>query len=117
MQSANDIKDDSYYIREIAKVQFTPNTTGGINKWVDNASASLEANIRNIFEEQRSEPTENNPESSRSHVLVCMQLVRKNAMHGSQIILADLAGVENVMGKKNKKEEPEEKPFPEDYEG
>ena len=26
-----------------------------------------------------------------------MQLVQKNAMHGSQIILADLAGVENVM--------------------
>ena len=94
LNSISDINDSSYSITESNVSVFKPQNGSWIN--TNDNTTTLSADIRQIFKLRKSEPTENNPESSRSHILVCMELMR-NSMKASKIILADLAGVENTM--------------------
>jgi hypothetical protein len=57
--------------------------------------------IDEIFEKREIEPTPNNPESSRSHLICCLTLYYKSSstdkpLTPRKIIICDLAGVENV---------------------
>ena len=52
--------------------------------------------INDAFEKRQVEPTPNNPNSSRSHVLVCLTLRKKGEKESRKIVVCDLAGVENV---------------------
>ena len=53
--------------------------------------------INDAFNNREIEPTPNNPDSSRSHVIVCITLNKNDKPEESRkIIVCDLAGVENV---------------------
>ena len=55
------------------------------------------------FELREVNPTPNNPNSSRSHVIVCATLIPKdNNMKPARIAVCDLAGVENVFNCEDK---------------
>ena len=52
--------------------------------------------ILNIFQKREIEPTPNNPDSSRSHLIICLDLYKENEETPSRrITVCDLAGVEN----------------------
>ena len=100
----SDVLDEHYLLRKLVpeKIFFTRNSS---NYWVSTKSivdgvlvdgeSELSQVIIDAFDLRETEPTENNPESSRSHVLISMQLYKKHTAFGSKIIIADLAGVEN----------------------
>ena len=77
LKSMNDIDDSSYNITEKRTSRFISQN----KRWVDvsDNTKTLSNDIRYVFQYRKSEPTENNPESSRSHILVCMEL--KNRHH------------------------------------
>ena len=56
--------------------------------------------INDAFEARQVEPTPNNPNSSRSHVLVVLTLYKAKA-ESRKLVICDLAGVENVFTCKN----------------
>jgi len=65
--------------------------------WVyeNNNEVWMSESINNAFENREVEPTPNNENSSRSHVIVCLQLFVKNTDKFVYLIVCDLAGVEN----------------------
>lgn len=82
-----------------------------VTKWtlnnIKNSDENTEAKkktlgqvINDAFEMREVEPTPNNPNSSRSHVIVCLALKKINtefdAANAPKMIICDLAGVENV---------------------
>ena len=112
--SVEDIKEKNDY-------KVTPMTVFGIskptfsfneNKWfsddVDQTTGKrkhMALFINEAFENKnlrQVEPTPNNPNSSRSHVIVCMTLYKKGTDEDPRkFIVCDLAGVENVFDCKN----------------
>jgi hypothetical protein len=60
--------------------------------------------ISDAFDKREIEPTPNNPDSSRSHVIVCLNLFKKNSQESRKIVICDLAGVENVFDCENPNE-------------
>ena len=75
--------------------------------WVYNndSKKNLGAYINNSFDDKsirQVEPTSNNPNSSRSHMIICLTLNRKDNKEARKIIVCDLAGVENVFQCDNK---------------
>ena len=66
--------------------------------WVfeEDNSIWMSESINNAFENREVEPTPNNENSSRSHVIVCLKLfVRNNSSEFVNFIVCDLAGAEN----------------------
>lgn len=59
--------------------------------------------ILTAFEKREVEPTPNNPNSSRSHVVVCLYLFRSDGAV-QKMVICDLAGVENVFACKDPRE-------------
>jgi hypothetical protein len=55
----------------------------------------MSESINNAFDNREVEPTPNNENSSRSHVIVCLKLFVKNSAQYVNFIVCDLAGVEN----------------------
>jgi hypothetical protein len=67
----------------------------------ENDSTNLsELLVKKITKERKISPTRNNPESSRSHILCFLQFLIGDVNSGS-LIIADLAGVENVFDEKD----------------
>ena len=56
----------------------------------------LGMSISDAFDKREVEPTPNNPNSSRSHVVVCLLLKKKESNDTRKLVICDLAGVENV---------------------
>jgi hypothetical protein len=67
-----------------------------IKRWLykDNDKIWMSESINNAFENREVEPTPNNENSSRSHVIVCLKLFKKNN-DSVNLVVCDLAGVEN----------------------
>ena len=67
------------------------------NGWINNDSnAQLGDSILNAFDRRQIEPSPNNPDSSRSHVIVIMTLTKlASETETSKLIICDFAGVEN----------------------
>ena len=69
------------------------------NEWINNNNKNLGAVINQKFTEREIDPTPNNPESSRSHIVLCLELEYKNKQNNNnesrKLIVCDLAGVEN----------------------
>ena len=59
--------------------------------------------INEAFSKREIEPTSNNPESSRSHVIVCLNLFI-NGGGSVKLVICDLAGVENIFNCDSKEE-------------
>jgi hypothetical protein len=58
---------------------------------------SMSVIINDILKKRQTEPTSNNPDSSRSHILICFTLSKKNnSDEKRKIVVCDFAGVENV---------------------
>jgi hypothetical protein len=55
----------------------------------------MSESINNAFDNREVEPTPNNENSSRSHVIVCLKLFVKDSDESVNLIVCDLAGVEN----------------------
>ena len=84
-----------------------------LNTWVyekdlnnidDTKKKGLGVFIETAFAEREIEPTPNNPNSSRSHVIVCLTLRRANGQGSRKLVVCDLAGVENVFNCENPEE-------------
>ena len=89
-----DIKDNDYFISELQEsIKFVRYDDD--KEWKTDDNKKLHSKILEILEKRIEEPTENNPRSSRSHVLICMDFYKNGTEH-CKIVLADLAGVENV---------------------
>ena len=88
----NNIKIEDYDVNEIGKDEFTYNN----NNWYS-TNGRLGKIINDILEKRQVDPTTNNPLSSRSHVVMCFTLYtgENNTLRQRNIILCDLAGVEN----------------------
>ena len=66
------------------------------NNWVSSKSnKSLGRSILEAFDAREIEPTENNPNSSRSHVLIHIKVFNSRGDVQCNIVIGDLAGVEN----------------------
>jgi hypothetical protein len=68
------------------------------NIWIDNSlqkDNTLGLIINKAFDKREIEPTKNNPNSSRSHVVVLLELY-KGDTEISKFVICDLAGVEDV---------------------
>ena len=65
------------------------------NNWVNRNKISLGRSILLAFENREIEPTENNPNSSRSHVLIHIKVFNSRNDVQCNIVVGDLAGVEN----------------------
>jgi hypothetical protein len=50
--------------------------------------------INELFKSREIQPTKNNPDSSRSHVLVLVEIYKNETLH-SKLVICDLAGVED----------------------
>ena len=105
--SYKDIKDEDYLLRYLTDqpIVFTRignNNGWGVKKTITDNNVTSSVNVTllsniilKVFDLRETEPTENNPQSSRSHVLVSMVLKKSDGTFGSKIVLCDLAGVEN----------------------
>lgn len=51
--------------------------------------------INTMLLERETEPTSNNPDSSRSHVIFCIEFIDEGKGTGPKFVICDLAGVEN----------------------
>uniref|UniRef100_A0A6C0CSR6 Uncharacterized protein n=1 Tax=viral metagenome TaxID=1070528 RepID=A0A6C0CSR6_9ZZZZ len=95
----NDYKLDYLFFHEYAKFKFDIR----LNTWVYDGPQieSISPNDRLsdiidlMFNTRQIEPTENNPNSSRSHILLHFK-IPINSKKMSNVIVGDLAGVENV---------------------
>lgn len=91
----NEIKQKHNLVKPII---FNGNETIELSRsgedWI-NGDKTLGEIISQAFELREIEPTKNNPNSSRSHVLVLLDIYKKNNLH-SKFVICDLAGVEDV---------------------
>ena len=74
------------------------------NSIPDDKKKGLGLFIDRAFAEREVEPTPNNPNSSRSHVVVCLTLNKSNGDGIRKLVVCDLAGVENVFNCENNEE-------------
>ena len=97
INNMNDIKEEDYNLEQL------PNNLENIflfkdTKWKKDTK-ELGDFINDAFNKRQIRPTPNNIESSRSHIIVCMELFNKSNQSQSQshskLIICDLAGVEN----------------------
>ena len=70
----------------------------------DDKKKGLGLFIDKAFAEREVEPTPNNPNSSRSHVVVCLTLNKSDGSGSRKLVVCDLAGVENVFNCENNDE-------------
>jgi hypothetical protein len=84
-------KDEFEKYNEI--FEFTKNMSGN---WSNNQNYLLGKFINELFKSREIQPTKNNPDSSRSHVLVLVEIYKdgKESPH-SKLVICDLAGVED----------------------
>ena len=106
-KSYKEIEDDDYLLRNLFDQTIIFTRIGEKDGWATKQVCikhevttgveitSLSKAILNAFELREIEPTENNPQSSRSHVLVRIELIKADKSDASKIVLCDLAGVEN----------------------
>ena len=86
------IKDNYYNITNFCSdVIFTYNNKEWYN---NNNNQTLGAFINYYLDRREVYPTPNNPSSSRSHLIICLTLINDN-QKSKNLILCDLAGVEN----------------------
>ena len=67
------------------------------NKWMIETNYNtylLGKFINELFKSREIQPTKNNPDSSRSHVLVLVEIYKNETLH-SKLVICDLAGVED----------------------
>jgi hypothetical protein len=102
LNKSADIKEDNYKTYPI--ILNDDKNPGFIyvsesNKWLyeKNHSKTLAQFINDAFEKREVEPTPNNANSSRSHVVVCLNLYYKPDLNKipRKLVICDLAGVEN----------------------
>ena len=99
-----DIEDKEYKIHQMDSYEFIPDSTIGW-AYLKNTSQGLGVFINSAFENREIEPTPNNPNSSRSHVIVCLSLYKSDTdAKPIKLIICDLAGVENVFACEDKQE-------------
>ena len=88
-----------YDVTDILPAEFKIINIGGILKWYNSTNnKNLGEYIIDIFNDpqyRQIEPTPNNPESSRSHMIVDMVLTINGTNEPRHIIICDFAGVEN----------------------
>jgi hypothetical protein len=104
INSMNYITRNHYLIRSLGKDYFAFNTKAKewrlISLKTDSGAeimlrTPLQDRIMYRFTLREEEPTENNPNSSRSHVLVHIKVKNSDGKIISNIVVGDLAGVEN----------------------
>jgi len=75
------------------------NNSEGTCIFLDKENISLEEVIEKAFGIREEEPTKNNPNSSRSHIIVCVTFegvnIIDNTQVNSKLVICDLAGVED----------------------
>jgi len=87
----------TYKPKDIIKKDLEPTFIFKDGHWVfekDN-NIWMSESINNAFDTREVEPTPNNENSSRSHVIVCLKLFVKDSDESVNLIVCDLAGVEN----------------------
>ena len=115
--SMNSIGDNDYKVNDInfnKEVTTPPKETKEItfaysNELWKSGADNLGDIINYAFEQREVEPTPNNPNSSRSHIIVCLTLIPKSKVGDTdppdrKLIVCDLAGVENVFNCENAEE-------------
>ena len=93
ISSLNDITRNHYMIKQMENIEFY--FDGSTWKSINN-DYNLGKVINDTFDLREIEPTENNPNSSRSHVLIHIKLLDNSRNILSNIVIGDLAGVENT---------------------
>ena len=103
--------DYKYYLMEIEGDK-NPTFKFSGNSWIyekdindpnipDSEKKGIGLFIDKAFAQREVEPTPNNPNSSRSHVIVCLTLTKTNGKGQRKFVVCDLAGVENVFNCEN----------------
>ena len=105
-QEKKHYKKTNIKIDDSTKINFIKDSTLG---WIYENDKQKEEKrgigqfINEAFSKREIEPTTNNPESSRSHVIVCLNLFI-NGGGSVKLVICDLAGVENVFNCDSKEE-------------
>ena len=96
----NSYDSENYINNEIVKEGIELTYKDG--NWSSDENKVVGEIIDGIFSKREIEPTPNNPESSRSHLICCLTLIPRDdkgkgkGKKTQKIIICDLAGVENV---------------------
>jgi len=76
----------------------TPDSPAKFNfqgsNWKNDKAENISEFIIDLFDKRQIAPTPNNIESSRSHIIICLRLLKDN-IKVNDIFICDLAGVEN----------------------
>jgi len=111
-QEQKHYKTSPIIIDDKEKLKFVKHTLDNTTSWIydadigDNviAKRGLGTFIVDAFTKREIEPTPNNPESSRSHVVVVLNITLLDSKKPIKLIVCDLAGVENVFDCENPNE-------------
>lgn len=92
---AKEYKTSNLFDRDI---NFNYQIKDGSVNWYDieNPTKTLGDYIIDGLNRREVEPTSNNPNSSRSHVIICLTLLKKDSAGTRKLVVCDFAGVENV---------------------
>ena len=98
--SYQEISEKHYCIKSLTNKKYIEFVKNG-PEWTFNdkgTNVALEFYLFNILKQRLYKPTENNPESSRTHILILMKFYIDENYHENtarHIVVGDLAGVEN----------------------